>query len=125
MKLRRGAGVGQGGYFSSESDSAETSAFVRHPFIYANGVMTDLAPSAADGEARDINDLGQAVGALRNAAVLWDGGTVRDLNAAVSGSGSLALTVARAINDRGEIAGSGTLPAYPYISHAFVLHPAP
>jgi len=72
--------------------------------------------------ANDINEYNQAVGssesAAGNHAVLWnENGGIVDLNAMVSTVGWV-LTSATAINDNGDITGTGTLNG---VAHGYVL----
>jgi uncharacterized membrane protein len=102
-----------------------------HAFLWKHGVMTDLGSVASDpcSRALSINSKSQIVGFT--AAVcggnpthgfLWeDGGPAIDLNALVPSGSGLALTTPVSINDRGEIAGIGTLSNGG--THAFVLIP--
>jgi probable HAF family extracellular repeat protein len=104
---------------------------VHHGFLWKHGVMTDLGTIGTDQCARalSINSRGQIVGAT--AAVcggalthgfLWEnGGPAIDLNTLVPPGSGLALTTPVSINDRGEIAGFGTLANG--VTHAFVLIP--
>jgi probable HAF family extracellular repeat protein len=94
-------------------------------------VMTDLGSIGSDpcSRATSINERGQIVGLT--AAVcggpathgfLWEkGGPAVDLNSLVAPGSGLALTEPTSINERGEIAGVGTLPNG--AMHAFVLIP--
>ena len=77
-------------------------------FLWQNGVMTDLGTIGGRwSEARGINDCGQVVGTIYDddgeLAFLWQHGTMIPL-----GMPTGAVTVsAAAINDRGQIVGSG------------------
>jgi probable HAF family extracellular repeat protein len=89
-----------------------------HGFLWKNGVMTDLGSIGSDpcSRALSVNARGQIVGAT--AAVcsgnlthgfLWEkGGPAVDLNSLVNGT-DIALAQPVYINDRGEIAVTGTL----------------
>jgi probable HAF family extracellular repeat protein len=104
---------------------------IHHAFLWKNGVMTDLGSIGSDpcSRATSINARGQIVGltaAVCGGAAthgfLWEkGGPAIDLNTLVAPSSGLALTEPTSINDRGEIAGVGTLPNGD--QHAFVLIP--
>jgi probable HAF family extracellular repeat protein len=89
---------------------------VYHPFLWKDGVMTDLGVVPGDrcGFAWGINARNQVVGASGVChggvdAFLWENGTIVNLNTQVASS-ALHLTYAWWINDRGEIAGTGVLP---------------
>jgi probable HAF family extracellular repeat protein len=88
-----------------------------HGFLWANGVMHDLAPvdNAPCSNTFSINNLDEAVGNVTDCqgheldAVLWDHGSAYDLNSLIAPS-QLHLDSAEYINDKGEIVGHGTLP---------------
>lgn len=96
----RGEVVGDWGVVVGEVYSVE------HPFIWRDGQIRDLG---GFGSARDINDLGEAVGYLypsayeRSAthAVIWREGGVVDLGT-LGGTASLAA----AINNRSQVVGT-------------------
>jgi probable HAF family extracellular repeat protein len=72
--------------------------FVRHAFLWSNGVMTDLGTLGSLGQtsfAYGINDSGQVVGTTESHAFVWHKGTMVDLG----------LGKALAINNAGEIVG--------------------
>jgi probable HAF family extracellular repeat protein len=94
---------------------------VSHSFIWENGVMTDLGTVAGDHvcDAFSINSKRQVVGEaspmhqLDGAALGWlweDSGPIVDLNQLVLPGSDLTVVGASYINDRGEIAGVGSLP---------------
>lgn len=93
---------------------------VHHPFLWQKGVMTDLgslSDALPNSQAIGINNQGQVVGFSQDAAgdedssvaVLWENGTITDLNTVIPAGSPLFLMEATAINDRGEIAGFGRL----------------
>jgi probable HAF family extracellular repeat protein len=88
-----------------------------HPFLYSNGVMTDLGTFGnAYSTANAINDLGQVVGYSDSLAdfhipqaFLYTGGNLINLDARLGGTGSTAYD----INNLGQIVGeSGTFGAF-------------
>lgn len=109
---------------------AAGSASSYSAFIWQNGVMTglgDLPGGSSRTEAYGINSLGQVVGMSGSSggrAVLWQNGVAIDLNtvSGVAGSG-WRLTEARAINDAGQIVGSGLNPDGS--ARGFILTPIP
>jgi probable HAF family extracellular repeat protein len=73
------------------------------PFVYRDGVVTELGEPAARGEAAAVNARGQVVGTLDGRAFLYEDGTVRDLGT-LGGNASAA----RAINANGAIVGQSS-----------------
>ena len=107
---------------------------LHHAFLWQKGVMTDLgslSDALPTSQAIGINNQGQVVGFSQNAAaedassvaVLWENGTITDLNTVIPAGSSLFLMEATAINDRGEIAGFGRLPNNPDDHRGFILIP--
>jgi PKD repeat protein len=105
-----------------------TPVIYSRAFIYDYNAATDnltVLPVLEGGlhsHAADINEYNDVVGysesATGNHAVIWDGaGGVTDLHTLTSAAGWV-LTSATAINDNGDIAGTGTLNG---VAHGFVL----
>lgn len=102
-----------------------------HAFLYTGtGPMQDLGTLGGQFSwATGINNSGQVVGAStstgdpNNHAFLYDAskGAMHDLNNLVASSSGLTLQFANAINDKGQIVGSGTNGAGQ--THAFLLSP--
>jgi probable HAF family extracellular repeat protein len=90
----------------------------KKPFLYTNGVMAVL-PTPQDCKApipTDINEQGQIVGFAKDTdflspyhAILWHNGKAFDLNTqADAARHGWKLIFAHALNDRGEIIGTGS-----------------
>lgn len=109
---------------------SETGAgTARHAFLTTEGVMRDLGtlPGLDDSVAYDVNGAGEAVGTAAPApdapgarALLWRNGRVVDLNRLLPANSGWTLEEARAINGRGQIAGTGHFHESP---RAFLLTP--
>jgi len=108
------------------SSSRTTPVIHSQAFLY--GYDTDsltILPVLEGGlrsGASDVNELNQVVGssesAAGNRAVIWDeSGAITDLNSMISAAGWV-LTSATAINDYGDITGTGTLNG---VTHGFLL----
>ena len=109
---------------------SETGAgATRHAFLTTDGVIHDLGtlPGFDDSVAYDVDGAGEAVGAAAPApdapnarALLWRGGRTVDLNGLLPLNSGWVLEEARAINNRGQIAGTGLFHGAP---RAFLLTP--
>jgi probable HAF family extracellular repeat protein len=94
-----------------------------YPFLYTNGAIQELPLPAGyiDGFATKINNSGEIVGYARpKGALLWENGTVLDLNTLVPPNSGWSLEQANAINDTGQIVVQG-LRNGEY--HALLLNP--
>lgn len=93
--------------------SAHTDTEEEHACRFRDGGVTDLGTlGGKTSQALGINEAGVVVGWSATAdggshAVLWQDGGIRDLNALAASAGGWILTSAHAINDRGQIVGSG------------------
>jgi probable HAF family extracellular repeat protein len=89
-----------------------------HGFLWRNGVMTDIGtlPGFDNIGPASINAKSQIVGIALTAdfsaatAILWEKGSLVDLNTLIPANSALHLVKGDHINDRGEIAGFGLLP---------------
>jgi probable HAF family extracellular repeat protein len=95
-----GTGINDAGSVSGYGITGEGRV---HAWLYDGKAMTDLTPSAADGRAYDINNLGQVVGEVGGRAFLYDDGQMTDLNTLIDPHADLLLTSAFDINERGQI----------------------
>ncbi|MUG97181.1 hypothetical protein F7734_34560 [Scytonema sp. UIC 10036] len=81
--------------------------------IWTEGAITDLGTLGGSGGANDINELGQVVGGVSTPrgfhAYLWENGVLYDLNDLIPADSGWELTTATAINNNGQIVGSGTI----------------
>ncbi len=100
-------------------------------FLWQEGVITDLRalPGDAGSFAIGINDKGQVTGGSFDAsgnvrAVLWENGTMTDLNTLLPPDSPLFLLIALSINSRGEVAGCAFELSTGEI-HAFLATPTP
>jgi probable HAF family extracellular repeat protein len=109
--------------------------------LWSNGEITDLGtvPGDSCSNAYQINSRGQIVGTSEDQALcliptgehafLWEnGGPMVDLNTLIPPGSSLQLVFAFAVNDRGEIAGTGVPPGcapqdVETCGHAYLLIP--
>ena len=100
----------------------------RHAFLYSDGSMTDLQTlGGISSAAWAINAQGQVVGdsntsAGADHAFLYSNGQMQDLNSMVAPSSGWVLQQATAINNAGQIAGTGIINGQ---LHAFLLTPVP
>jgi probable HAF family extracellular repeat protein len=99
----------------------------RHAFLYSGGVMTDLGtlPGGAYSKALGINNSGLIVGEANVTAdqqnpfaMMYDGTTMINLNDLLPQDSGWMLSTATAINDNGQIIGTGD---HDGLSHAFLM----
>jgi len=78
-----------------------------HPFLWEDGTTVDVIP--VGGYAFDINDDGTVVGCTESPtqAYVWNGGTTTNLPVLGSGNNSMA----RAVNDSGQVVGYSSVDA--------------
>ncbi len=103
-------------------------AFHYQAFLWQNGRMRGLGsiPRIPDSKAAALNDKGQVVGnayfKTDEAALLWQGGKVYELNTLVPPHSGWKLQNALGINARGQIIGNGI---HNGIRRGFLLTPRP
>ncbi len=121
-------GINDSGIIVGEAETVTAGVTNQHAFVYRNGLMTDLGTfGGSSSSAGAINASGQVVGYSYDSsetswAFLYNGTSVLNLvNYIPAGSGWTNLTSADAIDDQGQIAGSGLLANGAY--HAFLLTP--
>ncbi len=109
--------------------ASETGRGVRHAFVYVSGELHDLPPlpSMTDSAAYTVNNHGEVAGVSQTSssvkdkrATLWHNGRPIDLNALLPANSGWVLTEARAVNNRGQIVGTGLLHGK---KRAFLLTP--
>ena len=101
---------------------------IKHAFRYTDSAsgLVDLGTlGGTNSTALDINSADQVVGTSITAsgdahAFVWQGGAMTDLNTLLPAGSGWVLTQANAINNRGEIAGTGLVGG---VAHAFLLSP--
>ena len=117
-------GLNNLGYVVGESNP--TGSGYSHAFVYTGvGGMVDMGTlGGAWSRAYGINDAGQAVGyaytLTQKHAFVYAGSTMTDLNTQIDPSLGWSLTEADAINNHGQIAGTGVIHGQ---THAFLLTP--
>ena len=103
-------GINDSGQVVVESETASGD----HAFLYSDGKMTDLAAlGGTNAWVSGINDSGQVVGWAQTSsgdkhAFLYSNGTMTDLNDLLPADSGWILDSANAINNQGQIVGSGS-----------------
>lgn len=109
----------RGQVVGSASLPAKGGGVAAHAFLWQHGRIVYLGtiPGWQDSYAAAINDRGEIVGSIERSAlassaaasraVLWRHGRIIDLNRLIRPNSGWVLEEANAINDRGEIVGSG------------------
>jgi probable HAF family extracellular repeat protein len=106
--------------------------YANHAFLTtAAGPMQDLGTlGGAFSSATGINASGQIVGNssttgdAANHAFLYTGGSMYDVNSLIASTSGWEIVNAVAINDGGQIAGTGWLNGVRFVNHALRLDPA-
>jgi probable HAF family extracellular repeat protein len=132
-----GDGINDDGEIIGGADFSSSGGSPFDAYVWKNGVATDLGTLNGDcgSRAMAINSHGQIVGHAFSCpnfnfhhALLWENGSIVDLNALIPGNSPLQLAFADDINDRGEVAGMGVPPGVDPANvltqgHAFLLIP--
>jgi probable HAF family extracellular repeat protein len=144
--------IGRANWINEASDAVGNSAYadgrLRGVLWQDHKKIEDLGTLPGDNcsDAQTINDAGRIVGTsfsytmmgnndgchyastqiTSQHAVLWEDGTIIDLNTVIQPNATLTLVEAKYINDRGEIAGMGIPPGVPvsdfeFHGHVFLL----
>lgn len=107
-----GKGINNLGHVVGDSQLANGST---HAFLAKDGQMIDLGTLTGHrtSSAFGINDSGQIVGisvgdSFKHRAVLWDSGTIKDLNDLVAAETGRTLEWTTGINNAGQIIGTAT-----------------
>jgi len=122
----RASAINDSGAVVGTSDVSGSSA--THAFLYTNGVMTDLGTLGTNSYATSINATGNIVGysdvgggSSGPHAWVYRAGVLRDLNALIDPASRWILETAVAINNAGQITGTGTFNGS---NQAYVLTPS-
>ncbi len=89
-------------------------AFITRAFLWTRGRMINLGtlPGCARSQALDLNNAGQIVGdcSKPRRAFIWQNGVMHDLNDLTVPESDIVVIRAFAINENGQIAGTGAGP---------------
>jgi len=89
--------------------AAVTGGKTQHAFLYADGKMADLGSlNGADSQALSINNSGHIVGTSGGRGFLYSQAKMVDLMTVLPSHTLWKSLVPRCINDKGQIAGTGT-----------------
>jgi uncharacterized protein (TIGR03437 family) len=138
------SGMAAGTAFTFNFSEPLSSTGTAHAVLYNNGAMTDLGTLSNDttSAALGINNSGTVVGyssgqvpditlffaplleiaSASSHAIVYMNGTMYDLNSQLTNGAGWQLTAATAINNAGQIVGTGLIQQQ---QHAFLLTPVP
>jgi len=133
-RSNRASGINNRGQVVGRVRSPDGTTFVAALWQNgANGAVTNLGilPGDSASWATGINNLGQVVGSTLDSGFNWSHAFIyqdkvmTDLNTLFPASSNLFATMANQINDRGQIAGMGTVLTGPHAgeTHAFLATP--
>lgn len=116
-------GINENGQVVGLSKLANNTTF--HAVLWDGGLQDLGALSFTNSIAWDINDKEQVVGVLQTGqtshAFVWANGQMQDLNSLIAANSGWVLQEARAINEKGQIAGFGVKNGQ---TRAFLLKPS-
>ena len=119
---RRGGVAGNVSDAGSDTNGVYSNSRAK-AFLWRKGKMVGLGtlPGSKNSAAFGINDSTAIVGTSGDRAFLWTRGKMLDLNACLPSGSGWMLEEARAINNKGQIVGSGKLSGQ---THMFLLTPS-
>ena len=96
---------------------------IQHAFLYSAGKMVDLGtlPGMSGSEAVGINNSGTVVGDSQGRLVIWQNGSILDVNNLLKNPPGFLLSYAAGINNLGQIVGFSYEPGG--VVHGFLLTP--
>jgi probable HAF family extracellular repeat protein len=113
-----GAAINNAMQITGQSSSADY--LFQHAFLWSKGKMMDLGvlPNGTLSNGLGINAWGDVVGTADSQAFLYSHGQMHNLNDMIPSNSGWQLQGASAINDRGDIVGTGDING---IMHGFLL----
>lgn len=107
--LSYGAAINNAMQITGVSSSADD--LFSHAFLWSKGKMIDLGELSNDtgSDGLGINAWGEVVGTADSQAFLYTHGQMHNLNDMIPSNSGWSLRAATAINDRGDIVGTGLI----------------
>jgi len=97
--------INNAGQITGYSQSAGNA---QRAFLWQGGIMQDLGTLGGGSVGRGLNAAGHVVGSSNGAAFVWNGSSMANLNGMLVNGAGWNLFEAWAINDLGQIVGTGT-----------------